>query len=86
MLINKLSSYDITAVIININQRGVRKETLVISVYFPYDSTEDPPTRDFVEAINYAQNNIPVIMACDANVEYLVSTNHGIELTSGKNS
>ncbi len=56
MLINELSSDDITAVIININQRGVRKEILVISAYFPYDSTEeDPPTWEFIEAIKYAQ-------------------------------
>ncbi len=55
------------------NQRSVRKEILVISASFPYDSTEDPLTREFVEAINYVQRkDIPVIAVCDANAHNVV--------------
>ncbi len=50
MLINELSTDDITDVIININQRGV------ISAYFPYDSKEDQPKREFVEADSFMHN------------------------------
>lgn len=46
-------------------------EILISSVYFPYDSIENPPTEEFINLINYSKSNaIPILSSIDANAHH----------------
>lgn len=46
-------------------------EIIICSAYLPYDSTDDPPTDEFTNLVNYCKaNNIPLLCGIDANADH----------------
>ena len=72
--IPNLCHRDLVALKITLKDEAGHDRPLVIcSAYLPYDSTEDPPTRELVELIDYCRvSGLPVIIGCDANAHHTV--------------
>ena len=64
-------SRDIVAVQVQYKQREINKEIVVCSAYFPFDSPDPPPTREFMDLVNYCRDRkVDLLVGCDANAHH----------------
>ena len=73
MMLEQYSSRDFVTIKIKYSENKVKKYLIVCSGYFPYDSIESPPPKEMVDIIDYAKNNnMPIIIGCDANAHHTI--------------
>ena len=73
ILLDQFSDQDTTVVKIAYKSNGLKREALIVSAYFPYDSLLPPPPKAIEAIISYAESKkLELIIGCDANSQHTV--------------
>ena len=73
MMLDQYSTRDLVAIKIKYLDDNVEKNLIVGSAYLPYDSIERPPSKEITDILIFAKNNnLPIIIGCDANAHHTI--------------
>jgi hypothetical protein len=71
--LSELCSKDEATVRVTYKRGGSKRELIVTSVYFPYDSDIPPPSKGLREVVDYcSRNKLQLIIRCDANAHHII--------------
>jgi len=73
MQLQQFCSRDITSLVAQVQVEGQVRAVVFAAAYFPFDSDDPPPPKEFVELVDYCKSrDLPLVAGVDANSHHVV--------------
>ena len=70
-----LCTTDTAVALIKVKKNSMNRNIVICSSYFPYDSTQPPPSPEFILVVEYCKkNNLPLLTGIDSNSHHVATT------------